>query len=208
MSNLIGKRITCHVELAHGDKTPFVADVKPGRYEGEVFLQPVGPNPPGGKGYLAIGNLYVRNIEGPTPSATPAANITPLPGAAPAPTVAQGEAMLAEINRLQTALAEANAEIDRLKATLASMPPAADLPPGPVSPVGATDAVVPAGEAPVEAAPVVADGKSNLDQAELTDTRRISESPISQSTRRSRGRGGPLDHGANAETPDAFQEKR
>lgn len=156
MSNLIGKRIEAYIDTAHGDKTPFVADVKPGRREGEIFLTPVGDHPPGAKGYVSIGVLYVRRLVEVEPAPAPA-NVTPLPA----------------------------------------------------SPVEASDPVVPAADAPVEAAAPAAEGDAPTagQQPELTDGRRLSENPISASTRRSRGRGGALDHGANAETPDAFQPK-
>lgn len=159
MSALIGKRIECHLEAAHGSKMPFLADVKPGRREGEIFLQPVEGNPPGGKGYVPIGSVFVRQIL-PTPPAEVPANVTPLPAA---PTVAES---------LPSPGGEGQGE-GGPQITSAEAP------------------------APVEAPP----------QPELTDERRLSESPVSRETRRSRGRGGPVDHGHHAETPDAFQEK-
>jgi hypothetical protein len=135
--SLIGKRIECHLDTAHGDRKPFVADVKRGRHESEVYLVPVEPeNKPEGyslppRGYYDVGIVYCRQILR-----------EDVDGAAPG-----SLAVLAD-------------------AGLATPPP-----------------------------------------EELTDGRRLSESPISSDTRRKRGRGGALDHGTAAAQPDEFAEK-
>lgn len=208
MSPLIGKRIECFLDTAHGDKTPFVCDVKPGRRESEVFLQPVGECPAGAKGYQPIGVLYVRRILDPEEAEAAApANVTqlppPIPPAGPAgPTVVEAEAMLAEIRRLQGALAEAHQQNDKLQAALDARPVVATPVPTPV----VEGEAPPAGE--LALSPPPSDLTAPAAEAELTDDRRISESPISPSTRRRRGSGGPADHGSNAETADAYQEKK
>lgn len=202
MSSLIGKRIECVLDTAHGDKTPFICDVKAGRREGEVFLQPLGEFPPGAKGYQPLGDLYVRRVVDPAESLP--ANVTQLPAPIPStlrpdgPTTEEAEKMLAEIRRLQAALAEAHQQNDKLQAALDARPVVASPVPTPV----VEGEAPPAGELQLEpaapAAPV----------DELTDERRLSETPVSADTRRRRGRGTAPDHGSNAETADAYQEKQ
>jgi hypothetical protein len=67
------------------------------------------------------------------------------------------------------------------------------------APVGATDSA-PADEPPP--VPALED-----ESAQVTDARRLSETPISSETRRRRGRGGPVDHGSAAAGPDEYQPK-
>lgn len=61
MSPLIGKRIECHLETAEGSRTPFIADVRKGRSEGEVHLTPIG-SAPVPSGYCPTSLLYVRGF--------------------------------------------------------------------------------------------------------------------------------------------------
>lgn len=145
-SALIGKRIEYHVESTAGPGAPAVADVKPGRHEGEVILVPVPaeptaeqPNPPVPRPfYQLVSALFIRRVLTPPPGP---------PAAEPAPPV----------------------EIEFV--------PPEEEPPD-------------AGAAP-----------------ELTDERRLSQSPIAPAERRKRGRGAPADHGTAAAQPDEFQPK-
>lgn len=196
---MIGKRIQCHLDTAHGDKTPFIADVKPGRHEGEVYLSPVDPEfkpegyKPPPRGYTPKSVIYIQKIVG-EGDATPPSNLRVLadqglasePAAQPPPPPSPPiEASPGTVPMSEEQLQDALAKTAPAEPTL---PEAAAAPADPVA------------QQPELAAP-------EPQQPELTDERRLSQNPVSTETRRRRGRGGPAEHGAAAAQADEFVEK-
>jgi hypothetical protein len=169
---LVGKIIRCHLESAAGNSPTFMALVRPGRYEGEVFLEPATRDIP--KGYQPVSRLYVEEVVPAPPelkvvAAPPPVEPLTLPPAPPAPPASSGT---------PPAVVETVAEV-----------PSAEPPP----------VFTPDPEPPLDTA--------QAEQPELTDPRRLSESPVSAETRRKRGRGAAADHGANAAQPDEYQPR-